>query len=71
MCRRTRAESGVPIIMLTAHSADVDKTVGLEPDGDDHLTKPFNPRELVARVKAVLRLMREVSTPTGRSTWAS
>ncbi len=41
--------------MLTARSADVDKTVGLEPDGDDHLTKPFKPRELVARVKAVLR----------------
>ncbi|HIC90048.1 MAG TPA: response regulator transcription factor [Anaerolineae bacterium] len=55
VCRRIRAESDVPIIMLTARSEDVDKIVGLELGADDYLTKPFNPRELVARVKAVLR----------------
>jgi DNA-binding response OmpR family regulator len=55
VCRRTRADSDVPIIMLTARSDDVDKIVGLELGADDYLTKPFNPRELVARVKAILR----------------
>jgi two-component system alkaline phosphatase synthesis response regulator PhoP len=55
VCRRVRAESNLPIIMLTARSDDVDKIVGLELGADDYLTKPFNPRELVARVKAVLR----------------
>ncbi len=55
VCRRVRAQSQVPIIMLTARSDDVDKIVGLELGADDYLTKPFNPRELVARVKAVLR----------------
>jgi len=55
VCRRLRAESDLPIIMLTARSDDVDKIVGLELGADDYLTKPFNPRELVARVRAVLR----------------
>ena len=55
ICRRVRADSDVPIIMLTARSDDVDKIVGLELGADDYLTKPFNPRELVARVKAILR----------------
>ena len=55
VCRRLRTHSDVPIIMLTARSDDVDKIVGLELGADDYLTKPFNPRELVARVKAVLR----------------
>jgi DNA-binding response OmpR family regulator len=55
VCRRIRRESEVPIIMLTARDQDVDKIVGLELGADDYLTKPFNPRELVARVKAVLR----------------
>jgi two-component system alkaline phosphatase synthesis response regulator PhoP len=55
VCRKVRADSDVPIIMLTARSDDVDKIVGLELGADDYLTKPFNPRELVARVKAVLR----------------
>jgi DNA-binding response OmpR family regulator len=55
VCKRVRRESDVPIIMLTARSDDVDKIVGLELGADDYLTKPFNPRELVARVKAVLR----------------
>jgi DNA-binding response OmpR family regulator len=55
VCRRVRAASDVPIIMLTARTDDVDKIVGLELGADDYLTKPFNPRELVARVKAILR----------------
>ena len=55
VCRRIRAESDTPIIMLTAKGEDVDKIVGLELGADDYVTKPFNPRELVARVKAVLR----------------
>jgi two-component system, OmpR family, alkaline phosphatase synthesis response regulator PhoP len=55
ICRRIRAESDVPIVMLTARSDDIDKIVGLELGADDYLTKPFNPRELVARVKAILR----------------
>ncbi len=55
ICRRVRAASDVPIVMLTARDEDVDKIVGLELGADDYLTKPFNPRELVARVKAILR----------------
>jgi DNA-binding response OmpR family regulator len=55
VCRQTRAKSEVPIIMLTARDDDVDKIVGLELGADDYLTKPFNPRELVARIKAILR----------------
>lgn len=55
VCRKIRAESDVPIIMLTARDQDVDKIVGLELGADDYLTKPFNPRELVARVKAIFR----------------
>ncbi len=54
-CRQLRKTSNVPIIMLTARTEDVDKIVGLEIGADDYVTKPFNPRELVARVKAVLR----------------
>ncbi len=56
VCRRLRAENNpVPIIMLTARDDDIDKILGLELGADDYLTKPFNPRELVARVKAILR----------------
>jgi two-component system alkaline phosphatase synthesis response regulator PhoP len=55
VCRRIRAKSDVPILMLTARKEDVDKIVGLEIGADDYFTKPFNPRELVARVKAILR----------------
>ncbi len=55
VCRRLRQEMDIPIIMLTARGEDVDKIVGLELGADDYVTKPFNPRELVARVKAVLR----------------
>lgn len=55
VCRRVRADSDVPIIMLTARGDDIDRIVGLELGADDYLTKPFNPRELVARVRAILR----------------
>src|ERR671916_1042798 len=55
VCRRVRQRSDVPILMLTARDEDVDKIVGLEVGADDYLTKPFNPRELVARVKSILR----------------
>jgi len=55
VCRRIRKTAEVPIIMLTARDEDVDKIIGLEVGADDYLTKPFNPRELVARVKSVLR----------------
>ena len=55
VCRELRREHDVPILMLTARSEDVDKIVGLELGADDYMTKPFNPREMVARVKAILR----------------
>ncbi len=55
VCRQIRAKSQVPILMLTARKEDVDKIVGLELGADGYATKPFNPRELVARVKAILR----------------
>ncbi len=62
VCRQIRAKGALPIIMLTARSDDVDKIVGLELGADDYVTKPFNPRELVARVKAVLRRADVAST---------
>src|SRR3954468_24199157 len=55
VCKRIRQRSDVPILMLTARDEDVDKIIGLEGGADDYLTKPFNPRELVARVKSILR----------------
>ena len=55
VCKRIRQRSDVPILMLTARDEDVDKIIGLEVGADDYLTKPFHPRELVARVKSVLR----------------
>lgn len=55
VCRTLRQESSVPVLMLTARDEDVDKIVGLELGADDYVTKPFNPRELVARVKAIIR----------------
>jgi two-component system alkaline phosphatase synthesis response regulator PhoP len=68
VCRRVRKSSEVPILMLTARDEDVDKIIGLEVGADDYLTKPFNPRELVARVKSILRRAvperREVETKT-------
>jgi len=55
VCRRVRSSSQVPILMLTARDDDIDKIVGLEVGADDYVTKPFNPRELVARIKTILR----------------
>jgi DNA-binding response OmpR family regulator len=59
VCTELRRTSNVPIIMLTARGDEVDRVVGLELGADDYVTKPFNPRELVARVKAVLRRARQ------------
>jgi len=61
-CRRIRSKSDVPVIMLTARDSEIDKIVGLEIGADDYVTKPFSPRELVARVKAVLRRSEERPT---------
>jgi len=55
LCRRLRAESALPVIMLTALGEETDRIVGLEMGADDYLAKPFNPRELLARIRAVLR----------------
>jgi two-component system response regulator VicR/two-component system response regulator RegX3 len=55
ICWRIRAFSKIPIIMLTAKDQDIDKVWGLEAGADDYITKPFNTRELLARIKAVLR----------------
>jgi len=66
VCRRIRATSRLPVIVLTARSDDVDKIVGLELGADDYVTKPFNPRELVARVKAVLRRAEPAPAEPGK-----
>ena len=55
VCRRVRAESDIPILMLTARGDEMDRIVGLELGSDDYLPKPFNPRELLARLRAILR----------------
>lgn len=60
VCRQIRTSSEVPIIMLTAKDAEIDKVVGLELGADDYVTKPYSTRELLARMKAVLRRGREV-----------
>ena len=63
VCKQLRLDTNVPIIMLTARDEDVDKIVGLELGADDYMTKPFNPRELVARVKAILRRAENGQAP--------
>jgi two-component system phosphate regulon response regulator OmpR len=63
ICRRLRASSRVPILMLTAKGEDIDRILGLEMGADDYLAKPFNPRELVARIQAVLRRQARAQTP--------
>jgi len=67
VCRRLRASSAVPIIMLTARDGEVDRVLGLELGADDYVTKPFSPRELVARVKAVLRRLDRPDEPAARA----
>jgi DNA-binding response OmpR family regulator len=63
VCRRIRETSTTPVLMLTARDDDLDKIAGLEVGADDYLTKPFNPRELVARVRAILRRSSERTRP--------
>jgi DNA-binding response OmpR family regulator len=67
VCRRIRATSQVPILMLTARDDDIDKIVGLEVGADDYVTKPFNPRELVARIKTILRRASTPPAPAKRT----
>jgi two-component system OmpR family response regulator len=55
LCRRVRAQSSIPIVFLTAKGEEIDRIIGLEMGADDYLSKPFNPRELLARIRAVLR----------------
>lgn len=62
VCRQLRSESQVPIIMLTAKDEEVDKVLGLELGADDYVTKPFSPRELLARIKAVLRRIKNAAS---------
>ncbi|BAS28962.1 response regulator transcription factor [Limnochorda pilosa] len=64
VCRRVRARSSLPILMLTARDDDVEKILGLEMGADDYVTKPFNPREVAARVKAILRRARDEEPET-------
>ena len=70
VCRRIRAGSDVPVLMLTARGQDEDRIVGLELGADDYLPKPFNPRELLARLRAVLRRRRRPA-PAARRRCAS
>lgn len=65
VCRRLRMTSAVPIIMLTARGEESDRIAGLEVGADDYLPKPFNPRELVARVKAILRRSERTAKAAG------
>jgi two-component system response regulator RegX3 len=62
VCRRIRQVSNVPVIMVSAKDSEVDKVVGLELGADDYVTKPYSPRELVARIRAVLRRGQEVES---------
>jgi two-component system response regulator RegX3 len=70
VCRQLRSRSTVPIIMLTAKDAEIDKVVGLELGADDYVTKPYSARELVARIRAVLRRRGEAE-PTGEPVLAA
>ena len=67
VCRRLRRDSRVPIIFLSSRDDEIDRVLGLELGGDDYVGKPFSPRELVARVKAVLRRMEPVAAPVSAS----
>jgi two-component system response regulator RegX3 len=70
VCRALRAKSSVPIIMLTAKDSEIDKVVGLEMGADDYVTKPYSARELLARVRAVLRRLAEAEEPADASVQA-
>ena len=72
VCRILRAESAVPIIMLTARDGEVDKVVGLELGADDYVTKPFSLRELTARIRAIFRRAEQAAaTPGAAHRWTS
>jgi len=66
LCRQLRETSDIPVIMLTAMAEDTDRVVGLEIGADDYVTKPFNPRELLARIRAVLRRVKAGTRPRDR-----
>ena len=68
VCRAIRSRSSVPVIMLTAKDSEIDKVVGLELGADDYVTKPYSARELVARIRAVLRRRGEPEEPAGPAT---
>src|SRR5499427_6868649 len=65
--RRLRTDSRIPVLMLTARGDDLDRILGLEIGADDYLAKPFNPRELAARIRAVLRRTREAAAGSPRT----
>ena len=67
--RQTQSLAMIPVIFLTAKSSEADRVLGLEIGADDYIAKPFSPRELVARVKAVLRRFERPLPRTGRSPW--
>lgn len=71
VCRRLRRDSRVPIVFLSSRDDEIDRVLGLELGGDDYVTKPFSPRELVARVKAVLRRLTPVPPTVGLPTIGS
>ncbi|HKJ05669.1 MAG TPA: response regulator transcription factor [Geopsychrobacteraceae bacterium] len=65
ICRRLRSQSDVPILMLTAREEEIDRVLGFSLGADDYVVKPFSPRELVERVKAILRRTRPLAAPSG------
>ena len=67
LCRTLRETTETPVILLTAMAEDTDRVVGLEIGADDYVTKPFNPRELLARIRAVLRRSQSLPRPAGRT----
>ncbi len=67
VCRQLRARSGVPVIMVTARDSEIDKVLGLELGADDYVTKPYSARELIARIRAVLRRLGEGDDGVGDS----
>ena len=71
VCRQLRQRSHVPIIMVTARDSEIDKVVGLEIGADDYVTKPYSPRELVARIRAVLRRQTPETIESGTATLAA
>ena len=67
VCKKLRATSDVPVIMVTARDSEIDKVVGLELGADDYVTKPYSTRELIARIRAVLRRRSDVSEPAAEA----